>query len=137
MRVDHMVYLLIKSEDIEPEEMTRLIGLSPDEAKTRHSRLVGGTPVPKVHLWRAESGLDVDEPVERHLEALAGRLAPHADRIGGIVTDRTKCFLTIVRCFHPSHDPARLGFGIDGETLELLDTMRAEIDVDEYDYDEG
>ncbi|MGH9126992.1 MAG: DUF4279 domain-containing protein [Acidimicrobiales bacterium] len=137
MRVEHSVYLIIKSEDIEPPEVTRLVGLAPDLAKAKHSRTIAGSvKVPRAHLWQIDSGLDAYEPIERHVEALTLRVAPYAQRIGAIVGARTKCFLTIVRRYHTSPAPAPLGFGLDGGTVELLATMRAEVDIDEYDYTE-
>ena len=135
MRIETSVFLIIKSHEIEPGEITRVTGLTPDMTSTKHSReVVGSVKVPKSHLWRIDSGLDVHQRVEAHLEALATRVGMSAERIGGIVDERTKCYMTIVRRFYLSSDPAAIGFGIDRSILALLSRLKADIDIDEYDY---
>lgn len=155
MRVFQYVYFALATTRLPAAEITRRLGIEPDEVRIRGSRRTE-PPRPAAHSWRVacrEPGLTVDE----QLHQVVDRLCDHADRIGALVTELRALddwpsisTLQVVRIFdHPDGDEEEvpppvggltklagqhqlLGWHLDARTLSFLHAARAELDVDEY-----
>jgi hypothetical protein len=133
--VRQYVYFALFSELMPAEEMTRRLGLAPDEVDVRASRQVY-PPRPAVHSWKmvcSAPGLTVDEQVS----IVIGRLRPLVDEIGRLARhlDATEggARLQVVRYLSEGDpNPILLGWRLDREVVDFLHTTRAVLDIDEY-----
>ncbi|GIG55851.1 hypothetical protein Lfu02_02230 [Longispora fulva] len=141
MIISQYVYFSIASEQVSAQEIGARLGLSPDEHTVRGSR--SALPmVPKAHSWKVvcrESGLCVDEQVERLVE----RLEQYAVPIGALADELAaseggrSATLQVVRYLNSGADPEYrvLGWHLDARVLDFLRVTRAELDVDEYGHE--
>lgn len=153
MPVNQYVYFALSSHNTSATDITAILGLEPDEATVRGSRIAAPKPVPVLHCWKIvcrEPGLRVDEQIARILE----RLAPHTEAMAALAhrldtEDRQgpSAFLEVVRYFN--HEPGQqdppagaeeqaeapnlFGWHLDRDVLDFLNRTGAVIDVDEYD----
>ncbi|MCD9196923.1 DUF4279 domain-containing protein [Aeromicrobium wangtongii] len=142
----------LRSQSMSSVEMAAHLAVEPDEVTVRGSRQLD--PVrPAGHSWKVvcrTPGLDLDTLVATVLD----RVAPAAARIRELVdADVIDATLLIVRYFNDEAGQAEekvafdedghtwekmpgqhhmLGWSLEAETLELLVSMGASIDVDEY-----
>lgn len=66
----------LRGLDVDPDEITRLTGLSPDRAwRIGDPRARTGLPY-KFSNWEVDSGLSERDEIHDHLDALLGRLGP-------------------------------------------------------------
>ncbi len=137
MRIVQIVKLVVKSYDISPSEVTTRIGLHSTNATPKASHLRGGQLRPLAHIWEMDSGLLETASIDEHVAALIILVLPVADAIAAIVDDNTRCYLQIVRKFYSGGDNTNLGFGLDENAIRVLTVMKAELDIDEYDYSES
>jgi hypothetical protein len=86
-----------------------------------------------MHLWSLESGVSDQSELANHFAALAPRLRANAKGLSEVVHDPTTWgALVIVRYFDEGSEDVALGWGLDSDLMELLASIGAEIDVDEY-----
>ncbi len=74
MRVRQHVYMYLKSEALDPDEISGVVGAEPDEVKLRGSRSQGPPPIPRHHIWRLNSGRSDNADLEEHFAALWPKL---------------------------------------------------------------
>ncbi|MCP2242868.1 GNAT family N-acetyltransferase [Lentzea aerocolonigenes] len=136
MRVEQYSYFALKSPSVTAAEMTRRLGVEPDEAVVRGSRNVE-RDVPRVHAWKIvrRSVEAVDEQV-RHL---VDRLLPIRDELVRLTADpEISAVMQVVRYFNDDgqadSEKAPVGWGLQPPTIAFLADVRAWVDVDEYDY---
>lgn len=153
MPVNQYVYFALSSHGTSATDITAILGLQPDEATVRGSRIAAPKPIPALNRWKIvcrEPGLRVDEQIARILE----RLAPHTEAIATLAhrldtEDRQgpSAFLQVVRYFNHErgeHDPPAdagaqaeaanlLGWHLGRDVLDFLHRTGAVLDVDEYD----
>jgi hypothetical protein len=152
VRISQYVYFGLWSETIPASEMTAVVGLEPDDVQVRGS-WQAEPPIPRGHYWRIECrerGLCVDEQMERVLARISG----HATAIRSLVdTGDVRATLEVVRNFNDENgeedryedyfveeggDPKEggqhylLGWALAPEHMQLLLTLGAHLDVDEY-----
>jgi hypothetical protein len=147
------VYLALWSETTTAAEMTADLGVAPDKVMVRGSKRAS-PPVPIGHAWKLECrdrGLSLDEQIERVLI----RVTPVASKVRSLVdSGDVKAVLQVVRYFN-DHDgeeeafeasitpegelleriPGQhqlLGWHLPTSTIQLLASMSAELDADEY-----
>jgi len=133
--VRQYVYFALYSELMPAEEMTRRLGLAPDETDVRASRQVY-PPRPATHSWKivcSAPGLRVDEQVG----IVVGRLRAVVDEVGRLARHLAATEggsrLQIVRYLtEGDSNPILLGWQLDPEVLEFLHTTKAVLDIDEY-----
>ncbi|MEV4642426.1 DUF4279 domain-containing protein [Actinoplanes sp. NPDC049548] len=145
MRVSQYAYFALSSSHTSAAEMAAVLGLEPDETTVRGSRIAEPGAVPALHRWKIvcrEPGLHVDEQIAR----IVHRLAPHTAAIAalaGRLDDEEPgpaAVLEVVRTFDDraaAETPATLGWHLDREILDFLQTTGAVLDVDEYDMTPG
>jgi hypothetical protein len=136
VRVRTRAYFAVQSDVMPPDVLALRIGAEPSRATVRGARRER-PPIPASHGWALDSGLPVEEPLWRHLEALYERVGPLVGAIGELCADEPVAVLRIVREFEPDPEEADLGFRLGREWLDLLRRTGANVDVDEYDYASG
>lgn len=154
MRMSQYVYFALTSKETTAAEIATHLGLEADQVMVRGSESAD-PPRPGRHWWQITCetpGLRLDEQIPEVLD----RIAPVADRVRALVdTGNVTAHLQIVRYFNDEDgeeetfdDPITtadghvmekipgqhqlLGWGMEREQLELIVSMGAYIDADEY-----
>lgn len=148
LRIRQYAYFAIGSGEITAVEMTRAIGLEPDEVSVRGSRhaIPGHRPVPYHHSWKVLS--EVAEPQQRlgdQITSLIRRLDPYRAQIRQLIADVETAepgsaggVLQIVRYLDTADGELGdwqhrlLGWHLSAEVVDFLADVGAEVDVDEY-----
>lgn len=145
LRIRQYAYYAIFSQQLSAVEMTRRIGVQPDETRVRDTTSKRG---PRCHSWKLTSddmGPDVDLSVQ--IEALIARLRPYRSQILEVVeaireheadVRGTGHVFRIVR--HLDDDDGELdgyqhrllGWSIAAESVRLLADLDVAISADEY-----
>jgi hypothetical protein len=151
MPLHQYVYFALFSQHTSADEMTSQLGVVPDEVVVRGSRFTSPKAVPVSHCWKVvcwEPGLRVDELISHILD----RIRPHQNRIaelaGQLAADNGGAVLQVVRYFNDTDQgdsrkpgapdaPNPFGWHLDGDVLDFLAAVGAELDVDEYDMTEN
>ncbi|MFJ9712709.1 DUF4279 domain-containing protein [Streptomyces sp. NPDC101234] len=148
MSLTQYVYFALSSKRTTADEITRLLGIKPDETTVRASRSTSPVTVPSCHHWKIvcrDRELRVNEQISR----VVGRLQPHTEAIAQLASCLTteeapgSAVLQVVRYFNDTDREAELpspadranlfGWHLDRDVLEFLTATGAELDVDEYD----
>jgi hypothetical protein len=138
-------YFALKSATLSAEDITDRLLMPPDEAMV----LGGRNPdrrLPRQHAWKiVRRGT---ESVDDQIQHIVDRLGPVHARLVALVTDAdVSPVMQVVRYFHdeegtqappagapPMADaPRPLGWNLSLPVLEFLTSVRAMLDVDEYD----
>lgn len=147
LRVRQYVYLAVYSSVMTASEMASVIGLAADRATVRGSKRSTEPPVPRHHSWAVvcdDAGLQIHEQLGR----LIARLRPHQRAIADLVDDLHDrdaevggARLQVVRFLDDDDDgetedtqPGVLGWHLGQDILQFALDLRADIDIDEYDY---
>ncbi|MEV3913376.1 DUF4279 domain-containing protein [Streptomyces canus] len=148
MSLTQYVYFALSSERTTADEITRLLGIEPDETTVRASRSTSPVAIPSCHHWKIVCRgreLRVNEQMSR----VVGRLQPHTEAIAQlasrIATEEGpgSAVLHVVRYFNDTDQEEELlspadrtnlfGWHLGRDVLEFLTATGAELDVDEYD----
>jgi hypothetical protein len=133
-KVQQYCYFWIASEVVSAVEITRAVGLAPDQTSVRGSRRMTPSPVPVEHSWeiRCERHGAIDEQASEVL----GRIEPVAKDVRRLI-DRGDVWagLMMVRYFDDpdggdGHDA--MGWWLSAQQISLLAEMGANIQADEY-----
>ncbi len=85
MRVRQHAALLLRSNVLDPDEITQRMALVPDEVKAMGSLHPGPPARPAAHIWRLPSGIADDHRVDDHFEALLTKLVGSAERVRALI----------------------------------------------------
>ena len=155
MRVRQYAYFGIKSERWSPDEITEVAGIEPNESTVKGSRPnPAARLLPVSHLWKLTSGVSAESDLEPHFAALMPRLRGHENGLREVIRQPgVWAALVIVRYFEEGEeefDEATfgipegsgiqrlsgqhpfLGWSLDAHAVQLLASIGAAIDVDEY-----
>lgn len=136
MRVEQFSCFALKSLTVSAAEMTRRLGMEPDETLVRGSRSVE-RDVPRVHAWKiVRRGV---EQVDDQIQYIVDRLLPIRDELVRLTADPDiDAVMQVVRYFNDDgaadSEKAPVGWGLQPQTIAFLADVRAWLDVDEYDY---
>jgi hypothetical protein len=78
--------LVVLSDDMDADEISRLITLAPDQSAMRGDQMRGPRTYPH-NTWHVESQLPESADPEDHLDELLNRLEPAADSIAALIAD--------------------------------------------------
>jgi len=118
------IFLLVKSDTLNPDEITERIGLKPAAAHARGETLHKGLPPLAYTLWRFEPHKSLPEELGRKLDLLLDQLNGTAPRIAGLAKES---HIAINVCYEgckewlggwtaPAHTLQRIAaFGVDLE----------------------
>ncbi|GAB3654729.1 hypothetical protein GCM10027589_13620 [Actinocorallia lasiicapitis] len=126
------VYLRVVSGSMRPEEITRSLGVEPDEeAALGTLRRPGGAP--RGHTtWIRKAGAARPEECESRILAWGEHFAQSLRRLVG-ETDATVT-LEIVQEIRDLEDSRQKGIFLSSALIEWLGIARASIDIDQYIY---
>ena len=121
--------LVILSGELDPDEISGLVGLSPDRSAMRGDQMRGPRRYP-YHSWQLESGLSETANPEDHLDALLERLAPAASAIGTLVVHPQ---IHSVRVWLGLHiDNANPGLSLSDSHIRRLALIGTGVEIDVY-----
>jgi hypothetical protein len=152
------VYFRIWSDTITSSDITARLGIEPDDFKVRGSRSQN-PPIPRLHQWSVncdEPSLRIDDQIAM----VVTRLEPYRSKIADLSLELASenslggAELQVVRYFDDQDGEEEfqreallpdgsvletlpgqhqlLGWHLDATTLDFLQAVRAEVDVDEY-----
>ncbi len=129
------VALRITSQTLTPEEISSLVGMSADEARKKgepkgNSAYRGRPVFAKDSRWVVESTLPPTAPPEAHIENLSERLAPYVDNIRALADENDVSFWCAMYIY--SEDEYSPGLYFAKETINLLSSLRASLNIDPY-----
>lgn len=149
VKITQYALFVIYSDTLEPDEISRRVGLAADEVALRASRMKD-PPRPATNIWRLRSdapGLTVDD----HIKVLIERLGPSKSAIRTLVDaqDGIKTRLEVVRDFGAEDGEEEVTDVVDGleklagqhqllgwelkrDVLEFVCDVGADLWVDEY-----
>ncbi|MFE2527632.1 DUF4279 domain-containing protein [Streptomyces sp. NPDC059382] len=125
------VTLRIESDKMSVEEISKILGQTPDKFRRKGSPTRNPYRPLKVNVWELREEVGEDEYIGLALERLWPRIVPSEAALADI--SRKGCFLrlTLVQWISESdaHGP---GFGIGVKELGFLASIGALLDVDQY-----
>jgi Domain of unknown function (DUF4279) len=149
VKIKQYALFVIYSDTLEPDEISRRVGLAADEVALKASR-IKDPPRPVTNIWKLRSdtrGLTVDD----HIELLIERLGPFKSAIRALVDaqDGVKTRLEVVRYFGAEDGEEEvidvvdgleklagqhqlLGWELKRDVLEFVCDVDADLWVDEY-----
>jgi len=136
VRLEQYSYFALKSHTVSVAEMTRRLGLEPDEGVVWGSRHPD-RDVPRVHTWKIiRRGV---ETVDEQVQHLVDRLLPVRDELVRLAADPDiDAIMQVVRYFNDDGaayaEQAPGGLRLVPQTVAFLADVGAWIDFDEYDY---
>ncbi|SFR24126.1 Acetyltransferase (GNAT) domain-containing protein [Lentzea waywayandensis] len=134
VRVEQYAYFALESDTVSAAEIARRLGLEPDEVLVRGSKRPE-YDIPRAHAWKI-----VDRGAKRldeQIEHVVDRLRPvHDELVALTAISDISASLVVVRYCRDGDSAVGTGLGwwISTESLAFLASVRASLDVDEYDY---
>ena len=122
---------MVTSRTLTLPALTQVLGRHPDRGwSLGDSNPRPNAVVPQVRSftnWTRDSGVEKGFPIRLHLDALYPRVMEVASRLNG--RDDVDCGLQIVQYFESERE---IGFHLERSWIELLGSIGASIDVDQY-----
>ncbi|WP_103957050.1 DUF4279 domain-containing protein [Nonomuraea solani] len=136
MIVEQRVYFMIKSDELDPGQITQYVGVEPTRSEAKESRLgrKSGRLIPPRHEWALDSGLAETTSLDEQVEAVMNQLAGVWDRIGELTAGGAEATLVMFRSFEPGEGPRPRGLYLDEEAISCLNRAGADLWIDEYGF---
>jgi hypothetical protein len=128
VEADVRVFLLVKSQELTPAEITRRLGLKPTAAYAKGDRLHPELPPLQYTKWRFEPHQTLAEELGRKLDLLLDQLEPAA---GAIAQLRADCDVSINVCYE-GYKEWLGGWNAPATTLKRLAALGADLHFDLY-----
>jgi len=137
MRSEISVYFEFAGFDIDPDEITRLTGITPTRIRRAGDPIYGASLLSeearqrirvKVNRWDVNSGLDPNVDLPTQVKALFERLEPAWDRF----IELSQQYVPVMECIVKSYGGDRPQIFFDKEVIRKLAELNAEIGVDLY-----
>lgn len=123
------VYFALFGKDFDPDEATRLIGLTPTDVKIKSD------PRPKLSMWKYSSGKVADDALDVYdlSSKLISELQPYITQIvKAKETLQLDAVLEVVLYITTKETKSTPAIGFDTEVISFLHAVGATIDVDTY-----
>ena len=130
MRSELSVQFTLRGVDLNPDDVTRLLGLQPTEAWRVGDRITA-IRVPRFFsdsAWRLHSGLPDTTDLEEQVKSLLDRLEPVWD----VAVELGKKHYAEFSCVVYSYGGDRPAISFDNEVIKRLAELNATLDVDLY-----
>jgi hypothetical protein len=131
------VYFLIQSDHLDPDEITRHVGVEPTRVRVKESEIgpKTGDPAPPRHEWIVESwvlnpALPGTAPLDDQVQVLVAWLDGAWERIGELTARGADALLVMARSF-AWDGPDAQGFYLNPETIAALHKAGAGVWLDE------
>jgi hypothetical protein len=122
------VFLLVKSGELSPDEITRRLGLTPTASYAKGDRLHPELPPLQYTKWRFEPHETLAEELGRKLDLLLDRLDSAAPRIAELATE---CDVSVDVCYE-GYKEWLGGWNAPEKTLRRLAALGADLHFDIY-----
>lgn len=123
------VYFKLVSDDIDPDEITKCLGIQPTRTRKK------AQPIPKYNSWEYSSGKKVSEVIDIYelSSTVTGALESKAEDIAKVVKEKKLVAeLQVVLWISMDEEISTPAIGFEKETIAFLDKVGASIDVDTY-----
>ena len=152
MRISQYAYFSLTSDTVTAAEITAWLGIEPDVILVRGARDAVQV-IPRAHSWSVRARRD-NRPIDEMIAELVRRMTPVTEAIAALVREMpVQARLQLVRRFDdpdgdedeattpemaargwekPGGQHHLLGWHLGRQTLDFLEKVRAELDVDEY-----
>lgn len=123
------VYFALYGSDLDPDEVTRLVGFEPTSIRRRSE------PHPKNSVWKVSSGKVENDIIDIYemSSALVARLAPYRETIAlARRALHAKAVLEVVLWITMDDSKSTPAIGFDTNVLSFVVAVGATIDVDTY-----
>ncbi|GAB1819853.1 DUF4279 domain-containing protein [Herbidospora sp. RD11066] len=136
--VEQRAYFMIQSEHLDPESITRRLGVTPSRSEVKESKQSRrtGRLVPPRHEWIVDADLPETASLDDQADAVMARLAGTFDRIGELTAEGCEATLVMFRSFEAGPSATKPGLLLTPEMLGLLVTAGAYVWIDEYGFDD-
>ena len=121
--------LVILSDELRPDDISRMLGLDPDTAGIRGEPMRGARPYPH-HTWRLESWLPKDTNPEEHVDRLLDRLDASTASIASLAADPR---IHSIRLWLSMHiDNANPGLSLPDPLIHRIARLGTGLEIDIY-----
>jgi hypothetical protein len=128
---DHSyAHLSVQSDELEPTQLTELIGLQPDRIALRGERSSTGKPVPRHNIWDIRSRLEGSALLDNHLRDLLDRIEGQAGRIVAVANHPR--ILSIGVSLVLETESGHPGVFLDAATVSRVARLGTGLDIDFY-----
>lgn len=133
---DVRVYLRVAGTSQSPDEITRLVGMEPDESWEMGKLIRPDRPgrIAKFHGWKVTSGLSRSATVEEQVNALRRRLAGSEAALSRLAASNDIELVVVPDC---PPGTSRYGYALDRAALSFVAEVGGAVDADEYFPREG
>ncbi|GAA4735903.1 hypothetical protein GCM10023350_19720 [Nocardioides endophyticus] len=131
-KVQQYCYFWLASEALTAEQVTEHLGIEPDRTSVMGSRRTSPRVVPAAHRWEIQC--ETHGRIGEQASTVLARIAPAAGRVRDLV-DRgdVAAGLMMVRWFDdPKGGYNAMGWWMSAEQIQLLASMGATVESDEY-----
>ncbi|MFJ8162527.1 DUF4279 domain-containing protein [Streptomyces sp. NPDC096136] len=126
------IYLRVVSETLQPEAVSRHLGVEPDESTSIGSRRRPQSPPRSHSTWIRRAGRARPEDLEPVILAWGQDFAESLGRLA--VSDDAAVCLQIVQEIRDPDDPQQMGIFLSPALLSWLAVSHASLDIDQYVY---
>ncbi|MEX0684189.1 MAG: DUF4279 domain-containing protein [Dehalococcoidia bacterium] len=110
------------------EELTRRMGVAPDQSLAAGEPIAGGRKVRAYDRWVIDAGTDHEAPLQEQLRILLGRVLPLAPRLSALPPPTS----VMISCGVLDYT-RDVSLHFDPEVIAAAASMNASLDVDYYD----
>lgn len=121
------VCLSIFSYDINPDEISSVIGMIPDKSRYK-GNVIRGDVVYKENMWEIYSTTKDTVRLDTHVQSIITRIQPFR----GNFKNLDKCNIWLSCAIYVKDGPSSPSIHFDAETISFLSEINAEIDIDIY-----
>jgi len=132
LKNEYHAWLLVRSFEFHPKEITKQLGLEPTDIKVKGEYRIVGKKKPhkmlnKENLWILDSELPRNIPIEKHLEHLVNKIKPYKQNFIKIA-NQYSLELTCAIYYYEANP----GINLDKNILKELAELNIELGLDIY-----
>jgi Domain of unknown function (DUF4279) len=134
MATETYAYFLLTGTDLNPEEITRKVGITPTQIFLKGDRIhPKGSRTRDRSGWQVRSSLEQETDIEAHVRSVLEKLKTGWQPLIEIIENAPhEAFINCVMYYTPEETGSGSGFHLDRSILEQIQQLKAEIDFDLY-----
>jgi Domain of unknown function (DUF4279) len=135
MATETYAYFLLTGADLDPEEITQRVGITPTQTFLKGERIhPKGSRTRDYSGWQVRSGLDQETDLEAHIRSVLEKLQAGWQPLIEIIenSQQYEAFINCVMYYSPDETGSGSGFHFDRSLLAQIQQLKAEIDFDLY-----
>jgi Domain of unknown function (DUF4279) len=135
MATETYAYFLLTGTDLNPEEITRKVGITPTQIFLKGDRIhPKGSRTRDRSGWQVKSSLEQETDIEAHVRSVLEKLKTGWQPLIEIIENAPK-YEAVINCvmyYTPEEAGSGSGFHLDRSILDQIHQLKAEIDFDLY-----